>query len=71
MSRVEDRTFVVGIERPQQCDLCGVIAELRPYGPNGEAVCFDCGMANPEATEAAFKARLVGVDDVAVELRHE
>lgn len=41
-------------EKPQQCDLCGVIAELRPYGPNGECVCFACGMKDPEAAERAM-----------------
>ena len=45
-------------EPPQQCDLCGVIAELRPYGPNKEAICFECGMKNFEATSAAFFERL-------------
>jgi hypothetical protein len=27
-------------ESPQQCDLCGKIDELRPYGPNGECVIY-------------------------------
>lgn len=29
-------------EAPQQCDECGLIDELRPYGVNGMAICFDC-----------------------------
>ncbi len=36
------------------------IVELRPYGPGGAPVCFDCG-TNPEhqaQTEAAFGALL-------------
>lgn len=45
-------------ERPQQCDLCGKIAELRPYGPNGEAVCFECGMKNEGAAIQQFLKRL-------------
>ena len=36
------------VEKPQQCDLCGCIAELRPYGPKGETLCFDCATATPE-----------------------
>ena len=36
-------------QKPQQCDLCGQVAELRPYGPNGEAVCFPCGMKDEPA----------------------
>ena len=35
---------IIYAERPQQCDLCGKVAELRPYGPHGECVCFECGM---------------------------
>ena len=37
-----------------KCDLCGVHDELRPYGPNGENVCFDCGMKNKDACEKAL-----------------
>lgn len=58
--------FVVAAEPPQQCDLCGAIAELRPYGPNGEAICFPCGMSNREATDAAFARAIEGVDVVLV-----
>lgn len=39
---------------PQQCDLCGEIAELRPYGPKGEHVCFKCGMQDEGAAKARF-----------------
>ena len=46
---------------PQQCDLCGEIDELRPYGPKGEKICFDCGMKNPKATAKAF-AELLGLE---------
>ncbi len=30
--------------------------ELRPYGPNGEIVCFQCGMSTPERRDAADRA---------------
>jgi hypothetical protein len=33
-----------------KCELCGKIDELRPYGPGGKRVCFDCAMKDePEA----------------------
>ena len=32
------------------CDLCGKTDELRPYGPNGEDICFDCGMKDEKTT---------------------
>lgn len=31
-------------ESDRRCELCGKIAETRPYGPKGERVCFACGM---------------------------
>jgi hypothetical protein len=58
--------FVVEPEPPAACALCGAIEELRPYGPNGESICFDCGMANRETTDAAFQARMAGVRTVIV-----
>ena len=45
-------------EPPQQCDLCGKVGELRPYGPKGECVCFDCGMKDEEAAIRQFAKRL-------------
>jgi hypothetical protein len=47
-------------EQPQQCDLCGTIAELRPYGPNGETVCFACAMKDEPAAKRAFARRVLG-----------
>lgn len=38
-------------EKPQQCDDCGKIAELRPYGKNGACICFECGEKDPEMTK--------------------
>lgn len=45
-------------ENPQQCDFCGEIDELRPYGPNGECVCFPCGMKNEDAATKQFWRRM-------------
>lgn len=51
MTTILPGMIVIENEKPQQCDLCGVIAELRPYGPNGECICYDCGEKNPEVTQ--------------------
>jgi hypothetical protein len=48
-------------EKAQQCDLCGKIAELRPYGPNGECVCFQCGMKDEAAAQRRASMHLFGV----------
>jgi hypothetical protein len=38
-------------ELDQVCELCGIIAECRPYGPNDEQICFDCAMKDEATTE--------------------
>ena len=48
-------------EEPQQCDFCGKIKELRPYGPNGECICFDCGMKDETTTAKQFLSH-VGIE---------
>ena len=37
-------------EESASCEFCGKVAELRPYGPKGERICFACGMLNLEVT---------------------
>ena len=49
-----DVKYVVEVETPQQCDYCGQIAELRPYGKNGAAICFPCSQKDPEETRTNF-----------------
>ena len=44
----------------RRCELCGKEAELRPYGPHGERVCFACGMLDEEACKRAFSAKVMG-----------
>ena len=56
MSRIK----VIEEEAPMKCELCGKIEELRPYGPNGECVCFDCGMKNEEAATRQFCRLVLG-----------
>jgi len=49
---------VIYEEKPQKCDLCGKIAELRPYGPKGECVCFGCGMKDERSAQKACAEHL-------------
>lgn len=53
---------IIAPEAAQQCDLCGTVAELRPYGPNGEAICFDCGMKDKATTERMMRKVMFGED---------
>lgn len=50
----------IAAEKPQQCDLCGKIAELRPYGPNGECICVECGMKDEAAVRRQIKKHILG-----------
>ena len=49
--------LIIRQSKPQGCDMCGAVKELRPYGPNGEWVCFECGMKDEEAAKRAFQKR--------------
>lgn len=55
-----DEGRVIQEQPPGRCELCGKVAETRPYGPNGEEVCFPCGMKDEAAARRAFDARLGG-----------
>lgn len=33
---------VIAPEPEQMCEMCNKIDECRPYGSNGEQICFDC-----------------------------
>ena len=46
----------------RKCDLCGKMAELRPYGPKGENVCFPCGMKDEAAAKRQFRKVVFGED---------
>lgn len=47
-------------ELPTVCEMCGVIAECRPYGPNDENICFDCAMKDEATTEKKMAAHIFG-----------
>ena len=44
------RLIIIKSEEPRQCELCGQHAECRPYGPNKEQICYECGMKDLEMT---------------------
>ena len=45
-----------------KCQMCQKVEELRPYGPNGESVCFECAMKDEEAAKRQFGKLLDGND---------
>jgi len=53
----------------RKCHYCETAGDLRPYGPRGAFVCFECAMSTPErAAEAErnFVAQLDACGPVAV-----
>jgi len=61
MSHRSGDVFHIRVEPPAECELCGTFAELRPYGPNEENVCFTCAKKDEEAMKRAMSKRLKGV----------
>lgn len=47
-------------EAARRCELCGAVAETRPYGPNGERVCFPCGMKDEAAARRGAARYIFG-----------
>ena len=61
VSRNVNGTPVIETEPDFICFLCGKIAETRPYGPNGEEICFECGEKDKETTERMMEIKLFGI----------
>lgn len=60
MSQRIGNMVVIEVEPPGECQMCGMVAELRPYGPMGKHVCFDCAMKDPEGTDERMGVVLFG-----------
>ena len=56
------RHGVIEQTKPSKCDLCSENDELRPYGKNGENICFTCGMKDEETTKRRFAQHVLGED---------
>jgi hypothetical protein len=42
------------------CSGCSLLEELRPYGANGEEICYDCAMKDMETTAKRFRQHVLG-----------
>ena len=54
------RRGVIEVTEPNKCQLCGKVAELRPYGPNNENICHPCGMKDEKTTKRKFAEVVFG-----------
>jgi hypothetical protein len=50
----------IAAELDQVCEACGKIDECRPYGPNGEQICFECAMKDEETTRKKMAEYIFG-----------
>jgi hypothetical protein len=64
MTQKVGNTFFIEGEDDGICQMCGKKDELRPYGPGGMNVCFDCAMKDEEEARRQFIARLGGPSEV-------
>lgn len=53
---------IIAEEPPQVCEMCGKIDECRPYGPNGEQICFECATTkcDPAQVEKRMAQHIFG-----------
>lgn len=51
---------LIAAQPPGTCEFCGKDAELRPYGPKGERICFACMMRGEDAAKVAFDRKVSG-----------
>lgn len=51
---------LIEVEAKGLCQLCLARSETRPYGPNGEEICFECGVKNPLQSEKRMGQYLMG-----------
>lgn len=61
---VEGGGVIIEQQEEDICELCGDVAELRPYGPRGERVCYSCMKKDEPAAQAAFSKLLDEAEDV-------
>ena len=54
------RRGVIEATPPKKCELCGEVAELRPYGPHNENICFECAMKDIQTTNRKFEEVVFG-----------
>ena len=60
MTRKIGNVVIIEEEPEGICEICGKKAELRPYGANGERICFECRMKEEETTVEMAKKILLG-----------
>ena len=58
--------LVIDESKHRKCEMCGKVEELRPYGPGGISVCFDCAMKDEDEAKRQFGRLIKGKDLVVI-----
>lgn len=68
MTKKAGKLYIIGTreEETGRCKMCGAVDEVRPYGPGGMIVCFDCAMKDEAEARRQFAARLGDATTVVV-----
>ncbi len=61
--KVGDVVYLGEEQSDGKCEVCGEMAELRPYGRDGANVCFPCGMKDEDEALRRFAAILNGPNE--------
>jgi hypothetical protein len=59
----QGNVIVIEPTLPAACEYCKQVRELRPYGKNGESICFECGMLDEPTTKTRMDKQLFGEVD--------
>lgn len=62
MSHRIGRLIVIAPMAEAKCEACGKMEELRPYGPGGSCVCYECAMKTPEIADHNMAIQLFGAE---------
>ncbi len=52
-----EKFIICDATAPATCAFCRKVKELRPYGPQGQSICFDCAMHDEKTTGKQFLKR--------------
>lgn len=58
------KVVIIENEPDDVCELCGKVAECRPYGPKGERICWECVEKDPISRDRMIAKKLFGEGEI-------
>jgi hypothetical protein len=62
MTKRIGNVVIIEDQEKEVCELYGAYAELRPYGKNGERICYKCAIKDKETTEKKMDEFMFGTN---------